>query len=639
MPVSFTSIPANWRVPLYWAEVDSSMAGLPSFSQPALMAGIMTADGDAEPNVPVPIGTQSQADVRFGQGSEMSRMFKSFFANNFANEVWGVGVPEPAAGTKAAGIMTVDQAATEAGTIHLYIGADHVPVNIGSSDTEDDIADAIADAINAMGALPVTAEGPNTGGGGSPANTVAPEATGAPEVGVALNVTNGTWTGAPDSFSYAWLRGGAAIGGATAASYTLVSADIGAMISARVTATNAAGSGDADSNEIGPVTDIALQAPVNTAAPVLSETVAHSRRRASRASRAAAPGQVILICKWAGVSGNDIRISVNYYGRRGGEVTPVGLVLTLPATGFLTGGVGVPIFDDAIDNTRETNFEYVAMPYTDSNSLRAWEIEYGFSDEGRWGWRRQLYGHVFSGRRGSMSDILAFSDLRNSPVMSVMGFEVTSPSSVFEWVAAYTAKAQRGLINDPARPLQTLALEGIKMAPQHERFDLNEVNTLAHHGIATYIPGADGQPMISRETTTYQYNLYGFEDDAYELVTTLATLARLLRNQRQAITSKFPRHKLANDGTRFGPGAAIVTPGIAKAELVAQYRMDEFNGLVENTRAFKRNLIVERDSNNPNRLNVLYPPDLVNQLRMFAVLARFRLQYDRGVNSALAVAA
>jgi phage tail sheath gpL-like len=145
--------------------------------------------------------------------------------------------------------------------------------------------------------------------------------------------------------------------------------------------------------------------------------------------------------------------------------------------------------------------------------------------------------------------------------------------------------------------------------------------------------------MISRETTTYQYNLYGFEDDAYELVTTLATLARLLRNQRQAITSKFPRHKLANDGTRFGPGAAVVTPGIAKAELVARYRMDEFNGLVENTRAFKRNLIVERDPNNPNRLNVLYPPDLVNQLRMFAVLAQFRLQYDRGIDSALAIAA
>jgi phage tail sheath gpL-like len=127
-------------------------------------------------------------------------------------------------------------------------------------------------------------------------------------------------------------------------------------------------------------------------------------------------------------------------------------------------------------------------------------------------------------------------------------------------------------------------------------------------------------------------NLYGQSDDAYELVTTLATLAKLLRNQRQAITSKYPRHKLANDGTRFGPGQAIITPGIAKAELVAQYKQDEWNGLVEDTSNFKKFLLVERDPNNPNRLNVLYPPDLINQLRIFAVLAQFRLQYDRGID-------
>jgi phage tail sheath gpL-like len=110
----------------------------------------------------------------------------------------------------------------------------------------------------------------------------------------------------------------------------------------------------------------------------------------------------------------------------------------------------------------------------------------------------------------------------------------------------------------------------------------------------------------------------------------------LLRNQRQAITSKYPRHKLSDDGTRFGAGQAIVTPKIIKAELISEYRIDEFNGLVENGNAFKANLIVERDPNDPNRINVLYPPDLVNQLRIFAVLAQFRLQYDRGIDLTIA---
>ena len=213
-----------------------------------------------------------------------------------------------------------------------------------------------------------------------------------------------------------------------------------------------------------------------------------------------------------------------------------------------------------------------------------------------------------------------------------MGVEVSSPTPVYEWAAAYVAKAQRALINDPARPLQTLSLSTIRLAPLHDRFNTIELNALAGYGIATQKAGSDGFPMISRESTTYQLNLYGQGDDAYELVTTLATLAKLIRNQRHAITSKYPRHKLANDGTRFGPGQAIVTPGIIKAELIAQYRQDEFNGLVEDTRNFKRFLLVERDPNNPNRLNVLYPPDLINQLRIFAVLAQFRLQYDRGVD-------
>jgi phage tail sheath gpL-like len=204
---------------------------------------------------------------------------------------------------------------------------------------------------------------------------------------------------------------------------------------------------------------------------------------------------------------------------------------------------------------------------------------------------------------------------------------------MYEMAAAYTAKAQRALSNDPARPLQTLQLNGTLPAKLHDRFNFIELNSLASSGLAIQkCWEGSGMSQIAREQTTYQLNLYGQGDDAYELVTTLATLAAVLRNQRHAITSKYPRHKLANDGTRFGPGQAIVTPGIIKAELISQYRQDEWNGLVEDTRNFKRFLLVERDPNNPNRLNVLYPPDLINQLRIFAVLAQFRLQYDRGID-------
>jgi phage tail sheath gpL-like len=344
------------------------------------------------------------------------------------------------------------------------------------------------------------------------------------------------------------------------------------------------------------------------------------------------PVDVTLTCNWKGTSGNDIDVRDSYYGRIGSEELPAGITIAYDTLGMLSGGAGVPVFDTAISNLGERAFEYVAMPFTDSTSLLAWEIEYGFSDSGRWGWMRQLYGHVFSAKRASYADMILFGETRNAGTTSIMGVELGAPSPIYEWTAAYAAKAARGLTNDPARPLQTLEFLGILPAPLNERFNRMELNTLAGYGIATQEVGSNAVPMILRETTTYQLNLYGQGDDAYELVTTLATLARLIRNQRQAITSKYPRHKLANDGTRFGPGQAIVTPGIVAGELVAQYRQDMYNGLVEDVRAFKDNLLVERDPNNPNRLNVLYPPDLINQLRVFAVLAQFRLQYDRGID-------
>jgi phage tail sheath gpL-like len=293
------------------------------------------------------------------------------------------------------------------------------------------------------------------------------------------------------------------------------------------------------------------------------------------------------------------------------------------------------VFTNAISALGETEVDYVCMPFTDATSLTAWETEFGFSDTGRWGFMRQHYGQIFNAKRDTLANLLTFGLTRNSAQMSVMGVEVNSPTPTYEWAAAYCAKAARALLNDPARPLQTLSLDSCLPAKTNQRFLLSELNQLAYGGIATQRTPVDA-PVIMRESTTYTRNLYGNTDDAYELVTTPATLTKLLRNQRQAITSKFPRSKLADDGTRFGAGQAIVTPNIIKAELVAQYRIDEFNGLVENGKAFKANLIVERDPNDPNRVNVLYPPDLVNQLRVFAVLAQFRLQYDRGVDTVIA---
>ena len=59
--------------------------------------------------------------------------------------------------------------------------------------------------------------------------------------------------------------------------------------------------------------------------------------------------------------------------------------------------------------------------------------------------------------------------------------------------------------------------------------------------------------------------------------------------------------------------------------MISAYQALEEQGLVENEEEFKEGLIVERNNNDRNRVDVLFDPDYVNQLNVFALLNQFRL--------------
>lgn len=79
-----------------------------------------------------------------------------------------------------------------------------------------------------------------------PVNSVLPAITGTVTVGQTLSLSSGTWTDSP-TYTYAWLRSGVAIAGATASTYIITRSDIGNPLVGRVTATNIDGSASADS--------------------------------------------------------------------------------------------------------------------------------------------------------------------------------------------------------------------------------------------------------------------------------------------------------------------------------------------------------------------------------------------------------
>lgn len=93
----------------------------------------------------------------------------------------------------------------------------------------------------------------------APANSVAPTFTGTLADTEVQTAVTGTWTGTP-SFTYQWERSpnGAGswveISGATAATYTAATADVGNYLRVKVTGTNAGGSTVAYSASRGPIT-------------------------------------------------------------------------------------------------------------------------------------------------------------------------------------------------------------------------------------------------------------------------------------------------------------------------------------------------------------------------------------------------
>lgn len=338
---------------------------------------------------------------------------------------------------------------------------------------------------------------------------------------------------------------------------------------------------------------------------------------------AAAAGVVTLTARHKGTWANDIPVTLNYYGYTGGEVLPAGVNIDIAVD---AAGTGAPTLTGTIAAMGDESFDYIGHPFNDTASMNTFSLEMNDSS-GRWSWLRQIYGHVYTAKVAAVSDLVTVGEMFNDPHCTLAGYEKTIQTSPDELAASRTARAAVFLRIDPARPTQTGELVGMLPPPVGKRFIKTEQQSLLTHGIATsYTEG--GVLRIQRDITTYKKNTFGVADNSYLDSETLHTSAYVLRRLRTVITSKYGRHKLANDGTRFGPGQAIVTPAVIKGELLATYRQMEREGIVENYDLFKQHLIVERDANNPSRLNVLYPPDYVNQLRVFALLNQFRLQYQ-----------
>jgi phage tail sheath gpL-like len=146
MSVLFNNIPANLRVPLFYAEVN---AGYQAYQGPSrtLLIGQKTSAGTAPVNAPIRLDGDPR-DLA-GSGSQLAEMAVWARANHPFGEIWLLPVADPA-GVAATKTVTVASGILgSAGTVSLYIGGEKVSVAVQPTDTNATVAAALVAAIGA----------------------------------------------------------------------------------------------------------------------------------------------------------------------------------------------------------------------------------------------------------------------------------------------------------------------------------------------------------------------------------------------------------------------------------------------------------------------------------------------------------
>lgn len=175
----------------------------------------------------------------------------------------------------------------------------------------------------------------------------------------------------------------------------------------------------------------------------------------------------------------------------------------------------------------------------------------------------------------------------------------------FEVAASYGALIASE--EDPARPLNTLPLTGILANPLASRSSRTEQEACLYNGVTPTEVGPGDKVQIVRAITTYTLDANGIPDISLLDLTTARTLDYVRKAIREREALRFPREKLSSR----------TAAKVRSEALDVLYKLEELE-IVENVDANKDGVICERDSQDPNRLDLRIPADVVNGLHVLA---------------------
>jgi len=323
------------------------------------------------------------------------------------------------------------------------------------------------------------------------------------------------------------------------------------------------------------------------------------------------PETLDFTAKNDGLSGNEIDLRFNY---NSDDALPEGLAVAITP---MAAGATNPDLTAAIAAIDDKQYIIGISAFADSANRILLEAEM----TSRFGPLLQNDGYFFYSSRGDLGSQVTVGSALNSQFTIFV--DVRGPEHGASQISKIAGKVVAEGEIDPASPFQN-SETGILAPEESERRPVVDRNTLLFNGIATYKTSGD-KVIIERVITTYQTSEAGADDVSYLDLNTLLTLSFLRFDWRNYMLGKYPKHKLANDGTRFSTGQKIMTPGLGKAEAIFKFEQWELDGLVEGVDQFKESLIVERNSSDVNRLDFLMQPDVINQLRVMGTQIKFLL--------------
>lgn len=300
-------------------------------------------------------------------------------------------------------------------------------------------------------------------------------------------------------------------------------------------------------------------------------------------------GTIVFTAKNKGVVANQIDFEV--------IITATATTGTFTAT---TAGSVDPDITTALTPVYAEQYDIIANPFNDATSLAALKSHLDSVS----GPMEQRSGIGVFGYDGVLATLTTLTGNVNSGRVLCAYLRGTR-SPAYELAAAMAAIM--AFEEDPARPLNTLSLPGIAAPAVAQRFSRTEQENLLYNGVTPLEVGPGEVVQVVRAVSTYIHNPQGIDDISLLDITTIRTLDYVRKACRERVSLRFPREKLSSK-----------TPDKVRDQLLdVLYKLEDLE-IVEEVAANEAGLIVERDEQDPNRLNAKIPTDVVNGLHVFA---------------------